>query len=527
MKGEMVLLIFLIVLLIIVKVFMVLWWKPKKIEKYFGEQGIKGPPYCFLIGNAKEIVSLMVKASSQPMPMPFSHNILPRVLSFYHHWKKIYGPTFLIWFGPMPRLTVSDPDLIREIFCSKSELYEKNEAHPLIKQLEGDGLLSLKGEKWALHRKIITPTFHMDNLKLLVSVATSSVVKMLDKWLDMSDSGEVEIEVSQWYQNLTKETMTRTAFGNNYEDGKHIFQLQTRQMVLTSEAFQKISIPGYRFLPTERNRESWKLRKEIKKRLMRVIERRRNRWDDEELENGPKDLLGLMIEASRKESSNSSPAITVSDIAEECKSFFFAGEQTTSNLLTWTTILLAIHPQWQVIARDEVLNVCGPRDIPTKDCVSKLKTLTFILNESLRLYPPIVASIRRAKADVELGGFKIPRGTELLIPILAIHHDQNIWGDDVNEFNPSRFSDGMARAAKHPVAYIPFGLGIRTCIGQNLAILQAKLTIAMILQRFSFKLSPKYQHAPTVLMLLHPQYGAPIIFKHLRTNPRSKGNQGS
>ncbi|KAJ9538804.1 hypothetical protein OSB04_031537 [Centaurea solstitialis] len=515
--------ILLIVLVCVVKVLMVLWWKPKKIEKHFGKQGIKGPPYCFLIGNAKEIVSLMVKASSQPMSMPFHHNILPRVLSFYHHWNKIYGSTFLIWFGPMARLTIADPDLIREVFCSKSELYEKNEAHPLIKQLEGDGLLSLKGEKWALHRKIITPTFHMDNLKLLVPIAVSSVVKMLDKWLDMSNFGEVEIEVSQWYQNLTEETMTRVAFGDSYEDGKHIFQLQAQQMVLNSEAFQKISIPGYRFLPTKRNIESWKLQKEIKKCLMGVIERRRGQWDDgEKLENGPKDLLGLMIEASRKESL----AITARDIAEECKSFFFAGEQTTSNLLTWTTVLLAMHPQWQVMARDEVLNVCGSRDIPTKDCLSKLKTLTMILNESLRLYPPIVASIRRAKTDVELGGYKIPRGTELLIPILAVHHDQTIWGNDANEFNPSRFVDGVVGASKHPVGFIPFGLGVRTCIGQNLAILQAKLTLAMILQRFSFQLSPKYQHAPTVLMLLYPQHGAPIIFKHLPLDPTTKGDQG-
>lgn len=106
---------------------------------------------------------------------------------------------------------------------------------------------------------------------------------------------------------------------------------------------------------------------------MRVIERRRKNWDKEEgMENGPKDLLGLMIQAS---TTNESAAITARDIAEECKSFFFAGEQTTSNLLTWTTVLLAMHPQWQVIAHDEVLKVCGPRDIPTKDDVSKLKTV--------------------------------------------------------------------------------------------------------------------------------------------------------
>lgn len=141
--------------------------------------------------------------------------------------------------------------------------------------------------------------------------------------------------------------------------------------------------------------------------------------------------------------------------------------------------------------------------------------LGMILNESLRLYPPIVATIRRAKADVELGGYKIPCGTELLIPIIAVHHDQAIWGNDVNEFNPDRFANGVPRAAKHPVGFIPFGLGARTCIGQNLAILQAKLTLAIMIQRFTFHLAPTYQHAPTVLMLLYPQHGAPITFRKL------------
>ncbi|KAJ0488107.1 putative cytochrome P450 [Helianthus annuus] len=523
MKEEMMMMLIIFFTGILVFVMKVLWLKPKKIEEHFGKQGIKGPPYCFFIGNVKEIISLAMKASSQPIPMPFSHNILPRVLSFYHHWNQTYGPMFLVWFGRTARLTLADPDHIREVFCLKPEFYEKFEAHPLIKQLEGDGLLNLKGEKWAYHRKIITPTFYMNNIKLFVPVLTGSVVKMLDKWLTMSDFGKVEIEVSQWYQNLTEDTMTRTAFGNNHLDGKRIFQLQARQMILTSEAFKAIPIPGYKFLPTKRNLESWKLHKEINKSLIRVIEKRRT-LGDMDMVNGPKDLLGLMVEASRKESS---PVITAHDIAEECKSFFFAGEQTTANLLTWTTVLLAMHPEWQVIARDEVLNVFGSCDIPTKDCVSKLKMLNMILNESLRLYPPIVASLRRAKANVELGGYKIPRGTEFLIPVVAIHHDQSIWGTDANEFNPRRFSNGVARASKHSMAFFPFGLGVRRCIGQNLAILQAKLTIAMILQRFSFELSPKYQHAPTVLMMLHPQHGAPIIFKHLRTSPSTKENEGS
>lgn len=123
-------------------------------------------------------------------------------------------------------------------------------------------------------------------------------------------------------------------------------------------------------MPTRRNIKSWKLEKEIKKSLVKLIERRRE--NSERAEKGAKDLLGLMIEASNRNSTN----VTVDDIVEECKSFFFAGKQTTSNLLTWTTILLAMHPHWQVRAREEVLKMCGSRDLPTKDHVAKLRTVS-------------------------------------------------------------------------------------------------------------------------------------------------------
>ncbi|GLT98477.1 hypothetical protein SLE2022_159810 [Rubroshorea leprosula] len=509
--------------MVVLKLGVLLWWRPRRIEDHFSKQGIRGPPYHFFIGNVKELAGMMLNASSQPMPN-FSHNILPRVLTFYHHWKKLYGTTFLFWIGPTVRLTVSDPDLVRDVFITKAEFYEKIEAHPLIKQLEGDGLVSLKGEKWAHHRKIITPTFHMENLKLLVPAVAKSVTNMLDKWSAMSTSGEAEIEVSDWFQALTEEVVTRAAFGISYEDGKTIFRLQAQQMLLVVEAFQTVFIPGYRFFPTKRNIKFRKLSREIRKSLIKLIESRKLNSGNTMPEEGAKDLLELMIEAS-----NSSPNVTVDDIIEECKTFFFAGKHTTYNLLTWTTILLAMHPPWQVLAREEIFKVCGSRDIPTKDDIVKLKTLSMVLNESLRLYPPAVATIRRTKVDAELGGYMIPRGTELLIPILAIHHDQAIWGNDANEFNPGRFSEGVTRAAKHPVGFIPFGLGHRMCVGRNLAILEAKLTLAIILQRFSFRLAPTYQHAPTVQMMLYPQHGAPIIFQPLTqpSNPTVPQDKGS
>uniref|UniRef100_A0A7N0UKY7 Cytochrome P450 n=1 Tax=Kalanchoe fedtschenkoi TaxID=63787 RepID=A0A7N0UKY7_KALFE len=175
-----------------------------------------------------------------------------------------------------------------------------------------------------------------------------------------------------------------------------------------------------------------------------------------------------------------------------------------------------MHPHWQTLARDEVLKVCGSRDLPSSRHLPNLKLLSMIVNESLRLYPPTVASIRRAKADVELGAYKVPSGTELLIPILAVHHDKASWGSDANEFNPTRFANGASRAAKHPMAFMPFGVGARSCIGQHLATLQAKIAVAVMLQKCNLRLAPSYRHAPTVLLMLHPQHGAPVIFERRR-----------
>ncbi|XP_021731888.1 cytochrome P450 734A1-like [Chenopodium quinoa] len=529
MKGIWVNVVVLVTIAIATKLVLQLWWRPRKVAKHYSNQGIKGPPYNIFIGNMKELVEMMLKASSQPMTL--SHNILPRVLPFYHHWKKLYGATYLIWFGPTPRLTIADPGQIREILSTKAEFYEKYESHPLVKKLEGHGLISLKGDVWAHRRKTISPIFHLENLKMMIPIMGKSVAHMLDKWSLISNSGKVELEVSEWFQNLTEEVITRTIFGASYDDGKKIYQLQAKQIVFAAESFQKVFFPGQRFLPTKRNRTVWKLDREIEASLMKLISQRKEsllrRQEEEEGvgvgvgdggegEECHRDLLEILIEASMNNNENTSEKkITDNDIVEECKSFFFAGKHTTSNLLIWTSILLAMHPQWQQLAREEVMRVCGARDIPTKDDVSNLKTLSMIISEVLRLYPPVVATIRRAKTQVDLGDINIKEETELLVPILSVHHDTTIWGPDASEFNPSRFSQGVSRAATHPTAFMPFGLGGRQCIGQNLALLQAKLAIAMILQKFTFEISPNYKHAPTVLMLLYPQFGAPIIFRSL------------
>uniref|UniRef100_A0A453AZH8 Secologanin synthase n=1 Tax=Aegilops tauschii subsp. strangulata TaxID=200361 RepID=A0A453AZH8_AEGTS len=164
--------------------------------------------------------------------------------------------------------------------------------------------------------------------------------------------------------------------------------------------------------------------------------------------------------------------------------------------------------------REEVLRECG-NGVPTGDMLNKLQLVNMFLLETLRLYAPVSAIQRKAGSDLEVGGIKVPEGTVLTIPIATIHRDKEVWGEDANEFKPMRFENGVTRAGKHPNALLSFSSGPRSCIGQNFAMIEAKAVIAVILQRFSFSLSPKYVHAPMDVITLRPKFGLPMVLKSL------------
>lgn len=141
-----------------------------------------------------------------------------------------------------------------------------------------------------------------------------------------------------------------------------------------------------------------------------------------------------------------------------------------------------------------------------------------ILYEVLRLYPPFAMLTRRTYNPVKLGNATYPPGVLLSMPIFFIHHDKELWGHDADEFKPERFSDGISKASKtkgRNAAYFPFGWGPRICIGQNFALVEAKMGLCMILQHFAFEPSEKYVHAPITVITLQPQHGAPIKFHRL------------
>ncbi|CDP11334.1 unnamed protein product [Coffea canephora] len=286
--------------------------------------------------------------------------------------------------------------------------------------------------------------------------------EMLSKWEEIvSTNGSCELNVWPDLRTLACDAISRTAFGSNYKEGTRIFELQREQAQYHLKALRSVYFPGWRFLPTKRNRRVKQIAKNVHESIREIINAR--------LEAGEAcadDLLSILLESNSKE-------------------IDYHGNKGFG----------------MTRAREEVLQHFGTNK-PDFDGLNHLKLVTMILHEVLRLYPPVPELARKAAKETQLGNLTLPSQVLVSLPAMLLHYDPEIWGDEVKEFKPERFADGVLNATNRKVAFFPFGWGPRICIGQNFAMLEAKVALAMILQRFSFELSLSYTHAPRVALTI-------------------------
>ncbi|KAF5189492.1 Cytochrome p450 [Thalictrum thalictroides] len=501
---------FLYFLLRIVKFFYKVWWYPKSLQKLLSSQGIKGPSYQLLHGSTKE--ALNMTRESMKSPMKLTHNILPRVQPHIHLWTKLYGRNFLSWHGYQAQLVVTEPHLIKEVLTDKTGVYQKAKPDDIAKNLFGDGLVMARGTKWSKQRKLANHAFHIENLKGMVPTMIGSVENMLQRWENRESK---EIEVLNEFRVLTSDVIAKTAFGSNYLEGQKTFDMLKKLTSIIAGNTLKIRLPLIgKILKNTDSRAAEKLKHEIRKSFEQIIRRRKEKLETSEADGYGSDYLGLLLNANQSNDENQ--RISIDDVIDECKTFYFAGHETTMSLLTWTMFLLAIHTDWQEKARKEVFDIFGEKHPYTEDnSFAKMKTMTMIINETLRLYPPAPLVRRSVTCQTRLGEILLPQGIEVIIPNLVSHGDPRIWGEDVHLFKPDRFAEGLTKAAKNTSAYLPFSMGPRICVGSNFASIEVKLTLSMILQRYAFTLSPSYVHSPFLHIFVCPQHGVQLNFHAL------------
>ncbi|KAF3603535.1 hypothetical protein F2Q69_00038361 [Brassica cretica] len=486
------------------------WIKPKKLESYLRRQGLPGTPYTPLVGDTKRNVNMLMETRSKPITL--TDDITPRLLPLTLKMFNSHGRTFFTWNGPVPAIMITNPEHIKEVF-SNVDGFEKDTSFHLIRLLLG-GLASYKEDKWARHRRIINPAFHLEKIKKMVPAFHHCCSEVVCQWerLFTDEESSCEVDVWPWLVNLTADGISHAAFGSSYRQGQRIFELQGELSQLIAHELKKPYIPGLRFYPTKSNRSIKAIDKEIETILRGMV---RKRGGAGEAENS--DLFGVLLASSLEESHEN--GISVEEVMSECKMFYFAGQETTSVLLVWTMVLLSHHQDWQERAREEVRQMLGVtnnnNNKPDVDSLNNLKVMTMIFNDVLRLYPPVAELRREVNKEVKLGNVTLPAGVRVYIPTALVHRDPELWGEDAGEFKPERFKDGTSKATKNQVSYFPFGWGLRICIGQNFSLLEAKMAMALILQKFSFELSPSYVHSPQIVMTTRPQFGAHLILHKL------------
>lgn len=491
------------------------WVNPWRLRWRLEKQGIRGPKPCFLYGNVPEMQRIQassIKNTGAENTGFVAHNYTSTLFPYFEQWRKQYGPIYTYSTGNKQHLYVNHPELVKEMNQSTSlDLGKPSYVTKRLAPMLGNGILRSNGRIWAQQRKIVAPEFFMDKVKGMVGLMLESAKTLTSKWegcIESQGGIMAEIKAEEYLRSLTADVISKACFGGSYTKGKEIFsKLRALQKAISNQCFL-FGFHTFGLLPSAQQKKVENLEKEIEALILEAVNERERACI--ETSSFEKDLLQLILEGAINDVGKDS---SKKFIVDNCKNIYFAGHESTAVAASWCLILLALHPEWQARIREEIAQVCSDGGQIDADSLPKLKTVTMVIQEVLRLYPPAAFVSREALQETQIGHIVVPKGVCLWTLIPTLHRDPEIWGTDANEFNPQRFANGILKACKLPQVYIPFGLGPRLCLGRNFAMVQLKIVISLIISNFIISLSPKYKHCPAYRMIVEPGQGVNLLIQ--------------
>jgi len=372
-------------------------------------------------------------------------------------------------------LLVTNPDYVKYILQDNYKNYIRGRSVETGRVLLGNGLPLIDGDFWLRERRLLQPAFHRERLGNLASAASDVIVSFLQAW-EQKAWDKQSIDMDDEMMRLTLTVIIKSMFSADIDDRigslSHAFNVASKFMLWRS---QQMWAPPLS-VPIPRNVEYNRAFKLLNDTIYPLIA--------EERKNPKDDLLGMLL-AMRAE--DTGEGMTDQQARDEVVTIFFAGHETTAASMTWAFYLLSQHPEVEEQLRDEIKSVLDGR-APTSADLPKLTYMQQVIHETLRLYPAAYLFAREALTDDVIDGYPIPAKTLIFITPYITQRDPKYWPDP-ERFDPGRFTtENVASRPRH--VYYPFGEGPHLCIGNNFALMEMQLILAMVLQRFRLGLVP-------------------------------------
>jgi len=417
-------------------------------------------------------------------------------------WTRIrerHGDVSRYRFGFDDSHFVTHPEGARRVLQDNVTNYTKEHpSYSLLRRLVGNGLLTSEGSFWLRQRRLAQPAFHRQRIAAMAARMTQAAVDLAREWEPRVHSGE-PFSMLEEMSGLTLRIVADALFGTvlpaRASSVRGAWDVLSRQM---AERFSRRRLlPA--ILPTAYDRAFRRARRELFAIVEEIVAEKRARGSDSS------DLLSLLMSAKDEETGEQ---MTDAQLRDEVVTMLLAGHETTAVALSWTWVLLDQHPDVRAKLSGELASVLGGKT-PTAAEVPRLTYTRAVIDEAMRLHPPVYILFRRVKEDDVICGHRIHGGGVVVMTPMVFHRHPVFW-DRPDAFHPERWLDEDAANRRPRFAFMPFSGGPRQCIGNSFAMMEAVLILATLAQRFAPRLAEGYFPQPEFGVTLRPSRGLPM-----------------
>lgn len=421
-------------------------------------------------------------------------------------WSRDYGPLMRFRIGPLNFFLLSDPAFLAHVFVDRVANYIKGRTNERMSALLGASSIMLNGEPWRHRRRLIQPAFHRERIASLAVRMAAAAERMVERWRPWAESSrcfDLLPEMTRVTLGIVGETMFSTDISGDADTVGQALKVALHELSERMAAVLPLPVA----IPTPKNRRFAAAVRTLDRTVYGLIDRRRHGESAE-------DLLGMLMAVRDEETGET---LSNTELRDETMTLILAGHETTALALSWCFYLLAKNPVVAGRLREEASRVLGDRSVTLAD-IPNLPYTNLVIQETMRLYPPVWVIGRDAVADDELGGYHIPKGALILTSPYVMQRDPSLWPEP-EKFDPERFLP--ERSIDRPrFAYFPFGGGQRLCIGQQFAILEATIILATVVRRYELRLLPAEDAAKTLeseaVITLRPKTNVPVTAHPVR-----------